>query len=129
MFQLRLRLLPMLALALFLLGTWGWLLPAHLCRMPSDCMCEQVDACCEEEAVQRAVDECCFEVDNYFNFPVYSIERLPAPSQAFFMLAEALHATAEWIQEPSCIFLLTDRPPPLSVFYRRLHLSLCSIRV
>jgi hypothetical protein len=129
MLQYKFRFLPMLALGMFLLGAWGWLLPAHLCRMPSDCLCGQVDSCCEEPAAIAVDDQCCFEIDNYFNFPVYFLERLPSPTLVFVLLADILTRNDDWISNSTAELLFSERPPPDSPLSGRLFLGFCSFRV
>ena len=77
------------------LGSTAWMYSAHLCRMEDGCDESTEMTCCMDEEVVEVGDSncsseilvptsttesCCFEVNTYFNFPLYRIFKTEVPA-------------------------------------------------
>ncbi len=76
----------MLLMLLIFMGSAGWMYTAHFCKMEKSCdavvdcdCCNEGDDSCNTSrsgmegdlAFSQAGDACCFEVNAYYNFPLY----------------------------------------------------------
>lgn len=124
------RLPVMLVLLLFLLGAWGWMMPDHFCRLDSGCVCEIVQDCCEpDNLVSAEAEECCVEVDSYFNFPVFGHDRMANPKDFSVFLDHGTFLLCSFVYDCSCIFICEEKPPPLSFVVGSLHIPYRTFRI
>ena len=78
------------------LGSTAWMYSAHLCKMEDGCDESTEMSCCMDEEVVEVDDSncsseilvptntsesCCFEVNTYFNFPLYRIFKTEVPAE------------------------------------------------
>ncbi|MBK9638392.1 MAG: hypothetical protein IPO63_11450 [Bacteroidetes bacterium] len=89
---------PFLLILLMLqlvLGATAWMHSGHLCKMDDGCSeASQATCCMEDEAIplehspflneilnaNNAEENCCFEINTYFNIPLYRIFKTELPS-------------------------------------------------
>ena len=79
-----------------ILGSTAWMYSAHLCKMEDGCDESTEMSCCMDEEVVEVDDSncsseilvptntsesCCFEVNTYFNFPLYRIFKTEVPAE------------------------------------------------
>ena len=78
-----------------ILGSTAWMYSAQLCRMEDGCdESTEMSCCMDEEVVEvddsncsseilvptNSTESCCFEVNTYFNFPLYRIFKTEIPA-------------------------------------------------
>ena len=101
MFKKGQSILLILIMFQLILGATAWMYSGHLCKMEDGCSESSEATCCmdeetfalenspllnEFECPTNTPESCCFEINTYFNFPLYRIFKTELPSD-FFSIA------------------------------------------
>jgi hypothetical protein len=125
-----LRFSAFMVAALIVLGAWGWMLPDRFCLMETGCDCDIEQECCAPvPSVSSQASECCLELDSYFNFPVFGLDRVSVPHFSFSQIIQELSKN---VLNPFRFYateIRLERPPPLQPPGESLYIPFCTFRV
>ena len=95
MFKKGQSILLILIMFQLILGATAWMYSGHLCKMEDGCSESSEATCCmdeetfalenspllnEFECPTNTPESCCFEINTYFNFPLYRIFKTEVPA-------------------------------------------------